>query len=66
MQVHNTEIMQAQTKTPTVESDPLEGVPQIDESTVETLSEQVAEDLKTLSFALSSRLTRSEKSIQQS
>lgn len=31
----------AQSKAPTVESDPLEGLPQIDESTVETISEQV-------------------------
>ena len=32
----------AQVKPPTVESDPLEGVPQIDENNVDTLSEQVA------------------------
>lgn len=31
----------AQAKASTVESDPLEGIPQIDESTVETLLDQV-------------------------
>lgn len=33
--------MQAQAKPPTVESDPLEGIPQIDENNVDNLSEQV-------------------------
>ena len=34
--------MQAQAKPPTVESDPLEDIPLIDENNVETFSEQVA------------------------
>lgn len=33
--------MQAQVRPPTVESDPLEGIPQINENNVDTLSEQV-------------------------
>lgn len=35
-------MLQAHAKTSTVESDPLEGIPQIDENNVDTLSEQVA------------------------
>ena len=33
--------LEAQARPPTVESDPLEGVPQIDEKNVDSLSEQV-------------------------
>ena len=35
-------VVQAQAKPPTVESDPLEDIPLIDENNVETFSEQVA------------------------
>ena len=35
-------VVQAQARSPTVESDPLEGIPLIDENNVETFSEQVA------------------------
>ena len=38
----NINVVQAQAKSPTVESDPLEGIPMIDENNVETFSEQVA------------------------
>ena len=34
-------LLEAQARPPTVESDPLEGVPQIDERNVDSLSEQV-------------------------
>ena len=41
--VRETEVLLAQSRAPTVKADPLEGIPQIDESTVETLSEEVRE-----------------------